>query len=78
MDLAGNSFGVLRFCGNLNDEVSPSKLIGSRSWDVWEVNDMAGEQIDEDSLDCDDAEVLLHRSFIARETIFVFRNIVFE
>ena len=32
---------------------------------------MAGEMIGEDSLDCDDAEILLHRSFIARKTIFV-------
>ena len=32
---------------------------------------MAGEIVGEDSLDCDDAEILLHRSFIARKTIFV-------
>ena len=71
MDFVGDAFSVLKFCGNLNDGQSFSKLIGSRSWDVWEFNDTAGEMFGEDSLDCDDAEVLLHRSFIARKTIFV-------
>ena len=71
MDLLGNAFSVLRFCGNLNDGFSSSKPIESRSWDVWEFNDTAGEMFGEDSLDCDDADILLHRSFIARKTIFV-------
>ena len=71
MDFVGNAFSVLRFCGNLNDGFSCSKPIGSRSGDVWELKDMAGEMVGDDSLDCDDAEILLHRSFIARKTIFV-------
>ena len=70
MELAGNLFSVLRFGGNLNDGFSSSKPMGSRSWEVWELNDTAGEILGEDSLDCDDVEILLSRIFIARETIF--------